>query len=390
MRLLGCATALALLAGLAGDAAAQQPIKVGASLSLTGAYAALGQNMHRGYQLCVKHTNEKGGVLGRKIELLVHDDQSQPSTAVRLYEKLIMQEKVDLVLGPYSSPITEAVADVNEKHRMPMVAPKAAATSIFRKGRKFIFMLDSPGEMYLEGLIEMAARNGLKIMALINEDTLFAKTTVQGAIELAKRKGLQVVFVETYSKGTTDFSALLTKVRAANPDVLAAAAYFNDEVAITRQMKALGVNPRMYGLTVGVSLPRFYEALGRNAEFIYGVAQWVPELPYPRTKEFVEAHKKEFPGADLSQHSAAGYTGCQILLEAIKRARSLDGEKIRTTILEMGAPNPLVAAHTLYGVFKVDQDGVQIGHKMFVFQWQDGKRVLLWPEEVATGKARFP
>ena len=111
--------AVAVLAALAWAVApvaeAQPPIRIGASLAQTGAYATLGQNQSRGYQLCVKHLNDKGGVLGRKLELVVYDDGSDPATAVRLYEKLITQDKVDLVLGPYSSPIAEAVADVTER-----------------------------------------------------------------------------------------------------------------------------------------------------------------------------------------------------------------------------------------------------------------------------------
>ncbi len=168
----GYAVAVGVLTGVVPSGEAQQPIWVGASLSQTGSFAALGQNQLRGYQLCVKHTNEKGGVLGRKLELVVEDDQSQAATAVRIYERLITQDKVDAILGPYSSPITEAVADVNEKHWMPMVAAGAATTSIFKKGRRFIFMLLSPAEVYLEGLIDMAAKRGLKTVAVINEDTL--------------------------------------------------------------------------------------------------------------------------------------------------------------------------------------------------------------------------
>ncbi len=375
--------ALSVPALPATSAPAQGPIRIGASLSLTGTYAALGQNQQRGYQLCVKHVNERGGVLGRKIEFVRYDDQSEPATAVRLYEKLITQDKVDVLIGPYSSPITEAAANVNEKYKMPMVAPQASTTSIFKKGRKYIFMVTSPAEVYLEGLIDLAARNGLKTVALINEDTLFPKATVQGTIDLAKKKGLRVVFVEAYPKGNTDFSAILTKVRAANPDVLGAATYFDDAVAITRQMKELNVNPKMYGVTVGGDLPKFYELLGKNAEFIYGASQWEPELPYPGLKEFVEAYQKEFPGADLSYHSAGGYGGCQILVEAIKRAGSLDGEKLREAILKLDLM-------TVYGGFKVDQDGFQIAHKMVMFQWQDGKKVIVWPNELAAGKPRLP
>jgi branched-chain amino acid transport system substrate-binding protein len=397
-----------LLAFLATTGDAQQPLRIGASLSQTGSFAALGQNQLRGYQLCVKHANEKGGVLGRRIELLVEDDQSKAPTAVAIYEKLITQDKMDAILGPYSSPITEAVADVNEKHRMPMVAPLAATTSIFKKGRKFIFMVLPPAEVYLEALVDMAAARGLKTLALINEDTIFPKATAQGTLELAKKRGLQVVFSKAYPKGTTDFSAILARVRAANPDVLATPTYFDDAVAITRQMKALNVNPKMYGVTVGGDLPKFHEVLGRDAEFVYGATPWDPELvtlragglipelvtlragglipvarQYPGAREFVEAHKKEFPGAGLSYHSAAGYAGCQIFLEAVKRAGSSESEKVREVILK-------IDLHTVFGAFKVDRDGFQIAHKMLMFQWQDAKKVILWPEELAPGKPRFP
>jgi branched-chain amino acid transport system substrate-binding protein len=376
-------------------AEAQPPIRIGASLSLTGSYTALGQNRHRGYQLCVKHMNEKGGVLGRKLELVLYDDGSDPATAVRLYEELITQDKVDLVLGPISSPITDAVANVTEKHRMPMMT-YALTTSIYKKGRKFMFMVGPPGEVNFEGLIDLAAEKGLKTVAVINDVTIFPKAAAQGAMGLAKKKGLQVIFTEAYPQGTTDFSAILRRLGSLNPDVLAAGTYFEDAVAITRQMKDLGVNPRMYGATVGVDFPKFYETLGRTAEFVYGATPWVPELvalragglipiarQYPGAREFVESYRREFPGADLSFLSAAGYALCQILVEATTRAGALDGVKIRDAILKMDL-------NTVFGAFKVDQDGVQIAHKMLLFQWQDGKKVIVWPEELAPGKPRFP
>ena len=161
-------------------------------------------------------------------------------------------------------------------------------------------------------------------------------------------------------------------------------------------MRALDINPRIYALTVGSDLPKFYEQLGRAAEFVYGPAQWQPELvtlragglvpiarQYPGAREFVESYRKEFPGADLSYQTAQGYGACQILLEGIRRAGSLDGEKIRDAILKMDL-------HTVFGGFKVDRDGVQVAHKMVMFQWQDGKKVIVWPEELAPDKPRFP
>src|SRR5437588_11779054 len=198
------AVALALAVGGVVPATAQGPIRIGASLSLTGTYAKLGKNQHEGYQLCQKDLNAKGGLLGRKIEFVVYDDQSMPPTGVRLYEKLITEDKVDAVMGPYSSPITEAVANVTEKYKKVMVAPLAATTSIFKKGRRYAFMMVSPAEVYLEGLVDIAAKRGYKTIAIINEDTLFPKSSAQGTEELARKAGLPVVFKEAEPKGTHD------------------------------------------------------------------------------------------------------------------------------------------------------------------------------------------
>jgi branched-chain amino acid transport system substrate-binding protein len=182
------AFAVALLVALGWVVApvteAQPPIRIGASLSQTGVYASLGQSQLRGYQLCVKHMNEKGGVLGRKLDLTLYDDGADSATAVRLYEKLITQDKVDLVLGPYGSGTTEAVADVNEKYKVAMVAP-AAATSIYRKGWKFVFSMVPPSEVVVEELIDLAAKKGLKTVALIHVDGLFGRAAKQGAVPAA-------------------------------------------------------------------------------------------------------------------------------------------------------------------------------------------------------------
>ncbi len=370
------------MALLCVPADAQGPIRIGASLSLTGTYAKLGKNQHEGYQLCVKDLNAKGGVLGRKLEFVVYDDQSTPATAVRLYEKLITEDKVDGVMGPYSSPVSEAAANVTEKYKKIMVAPLAATTSIFKKGRKYIFMVISPAEGYLEGVVDMAAKRGLKTVAVVNEDTLFSKAAAAGAVELAKKKGMQVVFSEAYPKGNTDFSALLTKIKAANPDVVVAGTYFDDAVALTRQMKELNVNPKMYGVTVGGDLPEFYDTLKQNAEYIYGATQWEPTLPYPGNQEFFETYKKDF-GHEPSYHSAAGYAGCLIYAEAVKRAGSLDADKVREQLLKL-------ETKTIFGDYKVDQDGFQLAHKMVTFQWQGEKKVTVWPDELAQAKPRYP
>jgi branched-chain amino acid transport system substrate-binding protein len=201
---------------------AQQPIRIGASIAISGRDQVQGGYVREGYLLCQKHVNEKGGVLGRTTEFLIRDDGSDPKAAVGLCEKLITEDKVDAVMGPYGSPMTDAVADVTEKHRKLMVAPAAGTTSIWEKGRRYLVMVLSPLEAATEGTIDLAARSGLKTIALINVDTLPGKAVAKGAIELAKKKGLEVVLQETYPPGTTDFSAILNKVKEAKPDVLVA------------------------------------------------------------------------------------------------------------------------------------------------------------------------
>ena len=381
-RLVGAVAAVGLFAAAPAPAEAQAPIKIGASLSLTGTYGKIGAYQKEGYEVCADDLNAKGGLLGRKVEFVVYDDQSMPATGVRLYEKLITEDKVDAVMGPYSSPITEAVANVTEKYQKVMVTPLAATTSIFKKGRKYVFMVISPAEVYLEGLIDMAAKRGLKTVAIVNEDTLFAKTAADGAVELAKRKGLQVVLREAYPKGNTDFSALLTKIKSLNPDVVAGSTYFDDAVAIIRQMRELDVNPKMLGVTVGGDLPEFYEVLKKNAEFVYGATQWDESLPYPGAKEFAAAFKRKFKH-DPSYHAAAGYAGCLIYAEGVRRAKTLDADKVRTELLAL-------KMRTAFGDYAVDQDGFQTAHKMVTLQWQDGKILIVWPDELSNGKARYP
>jgi branched-chain amino acid transport system substrate-binding protein len=366
--------------GMPWPSMAQQPIRVGASIAITGGDAIQGGYVREGYLLCQKHVNGKGGVLGRPIELLIRDDGSDPKTAVSLYEKLITEDKVDAVLGPYGSPITDAVADVTEKHRKLMVAPAAATTSIWEKGRRYLVMVPSPLEASTEGTIDLAARHGLKTIALIG--SLARPAIVKGALELAKKKGLQVVVHETFSAGTTEFSAMLNKVKAAKPDVLVVGAPPAEAIPFTRQMRELDVNVKMYGATPAAAFPDYYKGLGNTAEFVYSGSYWEPGLPYPGNQEFVAAYQQEFTRTP-SFLSASSYAGCQLFVDAVKRANSLDSDKLREELLK-------VKTKTVFGDFAVDERGFQVAHKAITIQWQDGKAAVVWPDAAATSKPRFP
>jgi len=230
----------ALVIGLSGpQAAAEQPIRIGTSLSITGKqYSAQGGFCREGYMLCQNHVNAERGMMGRQIKFVIYDDASDGKAAARNYEKLITEDKVDAVLGPYGSEITEAVSDVIEKHRMLMIAPTAGSSAIWEKGRRYLVMMLSPVESVPEGLLDLAARNGLRRVAVIKLDGLVANAASKGAAELAKKMGLELVFAESYPNGTSDFSSILKKVKAVAPDVLMAASVrIEDLVAINRQAR---------------------------------------------------------------------------------------------------------------------------------------------------------
>jgi branched-chain amino acid transport system substrate-binding protein len=368
--------------GVSWPSLAQQSMRIGASIAITGRDEVQGGYVREGYTLCQKHVNEKGGILGRPIEFLIRDDGSDPKTAVGLYEKLITEDKVDAVMGPYGSASTNAVADVTEKHRKFMIAPAAGTTSIWEKGRKYLMMVLSPLEGATEGTIDLAARNGLKTMALINVDTLPAKAVAKGALELAEKKGLQVVIHEIYPPGTTDFSAILNKVKEAKPDLLVANYVPAEVIAITRQMKELDINVKMLSATPGAGFLDYQKALASMAEFVYAGSYWDPGLPYPGNREFVAAYQKEFNHAP-SFLAPASYAGCQLFVNAVRRVGSLDSDKLREELLKL-------KTKTVFGDFAVDERGFQVGHRAITIQWQDGKQVAVWPDEVAAGKLKFP
>jgi branched-chain amino acid transport system substrate-binding protein len=383
-RISGCIVLLlASLGGTFGTALAQtrEPIRIGATMSETGAYATQGIPARNGYLLCEQDVNAAGGVLGRPLEFVIHDDASDTGTAVALYEKLITDEGVDAVMGPYGSTLTEAVAPVTERHRHVMISPLAATSSIWEQGRQYLFMVLPPAELFLAGLIEMASDHGLERVAILQEDALFPKAAGSGAAELAREKGMEVVLHETYGAGTGDFSALLERMRKGDVQVLGmAASTLGDFVAVARQMRELGIHVQMFGTSGAVR--EFQEALGETAEYVYGLSAWEPSLPNPGIEEFVEGYRRQFD-ADPSFHAAGAYGSCRLFAEAIDRAGSLDADAIRAELLVMETT-------TIFSDYAVDERGYQLANRGLFIQWQDGEKVVVWPPELATGTPRFP
>ncbi|MBA2671875.1 MAG: amino acid ABC transporter substrate-binding protein [Gemmatimonadetes bacterium] len=364
----GCATSSA------------EPIRIGATMSETGSYATQGIPARNGYLLCEKHVNQQGGLLGRQVEFLIHDDESSSERAIELYRRLITRDSVDALMGPYGSTLTEAIAPVTEEHRQVLISPLAATTSIWEQGRRYLFMVLPPAELFLAGLIEIADDNDLRRVAILQEDALFPRAAGQGAVDLARERGMDVILHETYPSGTSDFSAIIERLRAENVEVLGmAASALGDFITVARLMNELGVSVEMFGTSGAVD--EFREALGPIAELTFGLSAWEPGLPNPGVSEFVRDYEQEF-GRAPSFHAAGAYGSCQLFMEVARRAGSLDSEVLREVLLGL-------ATQTVFSSFAVDERGYQTANRGLFVQWQDGEKVVVWPGEQATARPRF-
>jgi branched-chain amino acid transport system substrate-binding protein len=371
---------LLILATACSDSAGE-PIRIGATMSESGAYSTQGSAAMNGYLLCQDHLNRDGGVLGRQVEFLIYDDESSSTRAVDLYEQLISEDGVDLVMGPYGSTLTEAVAPVTERHRMVQISPLAATTSIWEQGREYLFMILPPAELFLAGLIEMADDFGLERVAVIQQDELFPRAAGQGAAELIRSKGMELILHETYTSGEADFEQVLERIKDENVEVVAmAASPLDDFIYFVQRMKELNVNVKMFGTSGAVS--QFQESLGSDAEYAYGLSAWEPSLPYPGIEEFTDAYISAF-GIEPSFHAAGGYGSCKIFAEAIEKAGSLDQDEIRNELLSL-------ETQTIFSHYNVDERGYQLANQGLFIQWQDGEKVVVWPEDVAISAPRFP
>jgi len=245
-----------------GPALAAETVLFGGAISQTGRYAEPAGRQVNAIKLWVDEVNQRGGVLGKKIELRLLDDKSDTQTSIKLYEKLITEDKVDVLLAPYSSGITEAVANVNERYHMPFVAYGAASTPIWEKGRKYIFSIVGIAEDYQKGAAHLAKQIGVKRAAIIGEDSLFPRQSGKGAADWAKKLGIEVVLQENYPQKQMDFTALLQKIKAAGAEAIFSNSYFADAAAQIRQMREQNLNVKLFAGTVGPGLPAFAEQLG--------------------------------------------------------------------------------------------------------------------------------
>ena len=361
-----------------------EPIRIGSSISSSGSNARTGQYQLEAYKLWEAQKNAAGGLLGRPVQMVIYDDQSDPSTGSRLYERLLTEDQVDLVLGPYASSVTQAVAQITERYGQPLLSAGASAGEIWERGFTSVFGVYSVAQDYFRDIIlNIATAQGYTTAAVIYEDTIFPTSTALGAIAHCETAGIEVVLEEKYPAEATDVSSVLTKVRDADPDMLIGGSYLPDSVLITRQSHELGVNPRMYGFSVGAAQPDFFETLQADSDYVLGPSMWEPQIVTEGNAAFLEEYQAMW-NREPDYHSATGYAGCQILERAVTNVGSIDLDGIREQLLSLVMPT------VLPGEYRVDETGKQIGHIPLTIQWQAGEKLIVAPENQVEGELLLP
>jgi branched-chain amino acid transport system substrate-binding protein len=354
-------------------------VVMGGTISKTGGRAVVAGLILEGRKMYVEELNARGGLLGHKVVLKFYDDRSKKRTALEGYEKLITEDKVDLVLGPYGSFLTDPVANVMERYQQPFVA-HASDPAIYERGRKYIFSQPTPFNLdRAEGLLRVAKKIGVKRIALITRAGKAGQYILVGGQRWAKRLGLEVVLVERYPKKQTDFISLLQRIKASGAEALIANAYISQSIPMIRQLRKLNIDVKMLGMLQHAQLVRFTEELGRLAEHVVGYASWWPDpvLGYPGIKEFVEKYGKRY-GKLPTYHVTYGYAGMRIMEAAVKEASSFEPEKVREALAN-------ISVLTIRGLFKPNEQGKSPVESV-AFQIRNGKRLLVWPEHVAQTK----
>jgi len=376
------AAALALAAGGA-NAQADKPLRIGFSMARTGMLANATPSQLNTYELWREQVNARGGMnvggTKRKVEFVTYDDQSKPEQAVRIYEKLITDDKVDLLLAPWGTPFHIAIAPVLERFKFPMVGNTAASVALRQVKPGYIWFPTSaiPDRMGVE-LTAMLKQQGVKSVAVLSNVLPFTKEIKNFVEPELKKAGIEIKVSTEYPPDIKDMTATLTQVKQANVDAVLALAYPGDSVLYAKQAKELGLNQAFQFIAIGPSDAFFPKAVGGpSAEGVVTVAHWSPRAEWKGSQAFYDAYVAKFKEDPDYLNSALAWVSLEILETAVAK-NGLDKEKIRATVSND-------TFDTING--KVKFDGVQnsITPTAFV-QYQKGKLQIVWPASIATGK----
>jgi branched-chain amino acid transport system substrate-binding protein len=378
-----------------GAALAQQPktLTIGISISYSGKFAKEGEHGRQGYELFRELVNERGGIkIGSDrylVEYKYYDDKSDQNTATTLVEKLITEDKVKYIFGPFSSDITFATSAIGEKYKVITMAAMANAERVYTRGFKYTFGAFPPASEGLSTIVQMAAELTPKpqTVAIVYPDALFPFFGAKGAKERAEKLGMKVVYYEKYPPTVKDLTPIMTQVKQLNPDIFLTSALLEDAIFVTKAYRELKINSRLMGFTTGPAIVDFMSALGDSADYTVGYAWWSPTVKlkddfFGGAQDYDARFQKRWkqPGNYIS--AAASAAGL-VLMRAMEKAGSVDVEKVRPVLAETDM-------ETFYNIVKYDKTGMNVGGFAVLLQAQKGKAVTVYPAKAAETKVIYP
>lgn len=382
---------LSLLLAAYGSAAPGPPVRIGASLPLTGRFSEPGNAAKRGYEVWVRLVNEKGGMLGRPVQLTVLDNASTQRTAVNDYERLITVDKVDLVVGPFSSFLVIPTSEVAARYGYAFVEPAGGAPAVFARGLKNLFFAqpatgDKQADPFAKYVLSLPADIRPKTYAVVSQDDPFTLGVMRRMKALLGDYGkLRLVLDEVYPPDLTDFSALATKIAALNPDLIVGGTILEDSIGQIRAYREAGYQPRGAFFTTGPSVPKpFREALGRATEGVFAAMSWFAEAKEYQNAEFVAKYIEIFGGSadDMEEDSANAFTVGQVLQQAVEKIKSIDNKALIEE-LHRGT------YRTVVGPLSFDAAGRPKGSFMLL-QWRGPKFLIVYPAKRAQAPPVWP
>ena len=371
----------AALLALGTARAAEPPILVGAVISESGNLADLAADLRKSLLLWQEEVNGTGGLLGRRVELRLLDDRSEAAAAADLYERLIRDERCDVLIGPMGSAATLGAAMAAERNRRVLVNATGAARAVQKGGARYVFQLPAPFATYGTGALEIARRSGYRRLAIYARNDPGSREMAGRLKEDATATGLQAAEPEVYGIGTANFSSQIEMAKASQAEAWIAFGQARDAAEMVKSFRKHGYAPAMF-VAQGASDPQFIRLLGQDAEYALGIVAWDRGFGMRETRRFAESYARRW-SAEATVLAAQGYAAAKVLEAAVRRAGSLEQDRIRDELQALEVETPL-------GRYKVDKSGVQLGARPAVVQIQGGRRQVVWPEELATAKWQLP
>ena len=370
-------------------------VRIGASLSETGKYATVGLDVRQGYDLWANYVNEElGGIdIGGDlytVEIVYYDDESDADTSTLLTEKLISEDEVDFILGPYGSSLTMATSTITEQHGIIMIEANGAAETIFDRGYEYVFGVLSPASFYSRAAMDALDSVGAETLVIAYEDNAFSIAIKDGILLWADELGIEVLAQDVYPNGETSsavFDPIVTKFKALDPDGYINAGHLNDGIAARASAKSLGFCPGASFFMASANFPAFIEELGEDSAYAGGSTQWQSTMSYDgmylgTPEDFYQRYTEAYdmdPTYQAAESAAAGFT----LQYALENAGSVDTEAVRQALLDMDIM-------TFYGAINFDETGKNTAHAMAAGQIIDDQFQIVFPPDAAVQDFVYP